>query len=346
LPSAAFPISNIVEEIMTPSVNRQYRLLNRPEGQYSPDLLGYAEGPVPEPAAGEFIVRNSVMSLDPALRSWMGSVRSYIEPVPLGDVMRAFAGGEIIASRNDSFPVGERAVGMFGWQDYAVSNGDKARLVPRGAEVADALGPVGVTGVSAHIGLFSIGQATAGETVVISAAAGAVGSVAVQLAKQAGCHVIGIAGGPEKCRWVEELGADHCIDYKMPGLGRALRDACPDRIDVFFDNVGGEILDAALARLALNARVVLCGGISQYNAERVQGPSNYLSLLSNRARMEGFIYFDDVDRWAAAEAAMAELVAAGRIIHKIDWVEGLANAPDAVSRLYTGAHDGRLLVRL
>jgi hypothetical protein len=331
---------------MNQIVNRQYRLLARPEIHYSPDLLGYREEMVPEPQVGEFVVRNRVMSLDPALRSWMGAVRSYIDPVPLGDVMRAFAGGDIIASRHDDFPVGERAVGMFGWQDYAVSNGDKARLVPRAVEIADALGPVGVTGVSAHIGLFSIGEAKAGETVVISAAAGAVGSVAVQLAKQAGCHVVGIAGGPAKCRWVEELGADQCIDYKQPGLGRALRNACPDRIDVFFDNVGGEILDTALARLALNARVVLCGGISQYNSNKVEGPSNYLSLLSNRARMEGFIYFDDADRWAAAEDAMVELVATGRIRHKIEWIEGLAQAPEAVSRLYSGAHDGRLLVRL
>lgn len=331
---------------MTRSVNRQFRLTERPKGDYRPDLLSYREEPIPHPGEGEFVVLNEVMSLDPALRSWMSEIRSYIDPVPLGGVMRAFSGGEIIESRHPDFPVGERAVGMFGWQDYAVSDGDKARLVPEGLTVADALGPVGVTGVTAHIGLFAIGEAKAGETVVISAAAGAVGSAAVQLARRAGCRVVGIAGGPAKCAWVEELGAEVCVDYKREDFGRAFRAACKGGIDVFFDNVGGEILDAALARLNLNARIALCGGISQYNAERVRGPSNYLSLLANRGRMEGFIYFDDIDRWANAEREMAELVRSGELTHKVEWVDGLLNAPEAVTRLYTGAHDGRLLVKL
>jgi NADPH-dependent curcumin reductase CurA len=331
---------------MTQAVNRQFRLAERPRGDYRPELLTYREEPVPEPGEDEFLVRNEVMSLDPALRSWMSEIRSYIDPVPLGGVMRAFSGGEIIASRHPGFPVGERAVGMFGWQDYAVSDGDKARLVPAGLTVADALGPVGVTGVTAHIGLFAIGAAKAGETVVVSAAAGAVGSAAVQLARRAGCRVVGIAGGPAKCAWVEELGAETCIDYKRDDFGRAFRAACKDGIDVFFDNVGGEILDAALARLNLNARIALCGGISQYNAEQVRGPTNYLSLLANRARMEGFIYFDDLERWANAEREMAELVRSGELVHKVEWVDGLLSAPEAVARLYTGAHDGRLLVKL
>jgi hypothetical protein len=319
-----------------------------------PTDFEFAAAPVAEPGSGEALVRVQYLSVDPAMRGWMNDAPSYVPPVKLGEVMRAIGVGRVIASGDESVAVGDTVTGMTGVQEYAVVRADGLRKVdPSLAPPARHLGVLGMPGMTAYFGLLEIGQPKEGETVVVSGAAGAVGSVVGQIAKLKGCRVVGVAGGPEKCRYlVEELGFDAAVDYKqeLPVLAntyKALRGHCPKGVDVYFDNVGGEILDAVLAQLAMRARVVICGGISQYNnAGAPQGPSYYLSLLVNRARMEGFLVFDYAARYGEAVAAIAGWLAEGKIKAREDVVEGLENFPEALLRLFTGENFGKLVIKV
>jgi NADPH-dependent curcumin reductase CurA len=280
----------------------------------------------------------------------MNDARSYVPPVPLGEVMRALVAGRVIESRNDAFSVGDHVTGALGVQEYAVSDGSDLRKVdPELAALPVHLSTLGMTGMTAYFGLLDVGRPQAGDTVVVSAAAGAVGQVVGQIAKIKGCRAVGIAGGAEKCRdLVEQLGFDAAIDYKGEDVGRALRRECPDGIDVYFDNVGGEILDAALARLARGARVVICGAISQYNAtDGMRGPSNYMSLLVNRATMTGFLVFDFAERYAEAMQEMASWLAAGELRSFEDIATGgVAKFPDTLLRLFRGENTGKQVLEI
>ena len=335
---------------MADRVNRQWLLKERPSAMVEPSNFEWREGPVPEPGEGEFLVQNLYLSLDPAMRTWMTNARSYIPPVEIGEVMRAACVGRVVESRHGAFAPGELVMGTFGWQDYAVSDGGgpiPVSKVPDGVPPTMPLGVLGITSLTAYFGLKEIGKPEPGQTVVVSGAAGATGSVAGQLAKRWGCRVIGIAGGPEKCRWLtEELGFDGAIDYKGEDVNARLRELCPKGIDVFFDNVGGDILEAALGNLARHARVVLCGAISNYNAQEPRGPRNYMNLLVRRARMEGFVVFDYFPRTEEAMAELVPMVMDGTLRHREDVRDGLERAPEALVDLYTGANAGKLLVKI
>ena len=308
----------------------------------------YVEEPVPSPGDGEFLVKVLYISLDPAMRGWMNDIRSYVPPVGIGEVMRAGAVGEVIESNNDGFGVGDHVVGLFGLQEYAASDGGGAvKVDPSLAPLPTYLGALGMTGLTAYFGLLDVGAAKEGETVVVSGAAGAVGSVAGQIAKIKGCRAVGIAGGPDKCAWiVDELGFDAAIDYKNESVRKALRTHCPDGVDVYFDNVGGDILEAALGALNFRGRVALCGAISQYNATELKGPANYLSLLVNRARMEGFIIFDFFSRYGEATAELARWYSEGKLQSKDDVVDGLETFPDTFLRLFSGENVGKLVLKV
>jgi NADPH-dependent curcumin reductase CurA len=332
------------------STNRQVRLAARPTGLPQASDWDLTEEPVPTPSAGEFVVEISHLSLDPAMRGWMNAGASYIDPVEVGEVMRAGAVGRVSASEHPGFAVGEHVTGAFGVQEHALSDGHGAiKIDPSLAPLPTYLGALGLTGMTAYFGLFDVAKLKDGETVVVSGAAGAVGSVAGQIARIKGCRVIGIAGGEEKCRWlVEELGFDAAIDYKSQDVRKALRDAAPKGVDVYFDNVGGEILDAVLTRLARGARIVICGAVSQYNAtEAVRGPSNYLSLLVYRASMTGMVVFDYAAGFAQAASEIAAWMQEGRLISREDIVDGGVDAfPTALLKLFAGENIGKLVLRV
>jgi NADPH-dependent curcumin reductase CurA len=295
------------------------------------------------------MIEVSHISVDPAMRGWMTDRPSYIPPVALGEVMRAPAVGRVIASNNQALPTGSWVTGLLGVQEYAISDGsDLVRVDPDRAPVSLYIGALGIPGLTAYFGMRDIGRAAPGDTVVVSGAAGAVGSIAVQIAKIAGCRVIGVAGGPEKCAWLtEDLGVDVAIDYKSDDLGARLREATPDRIDVFFDNVGGEILDRALARLAVRGRIVLCGGISRYNATSPWGPVNYLSLVTNRASMTGLIVFDYEERYPEAIDKLAAWIDEGRLVVREQIVKGgIEQFHDTLLSLFAGGNTGKLLLEL
>jgi NADPH-dependent curcumin reductase CurA len=302
------------------------------------------------PGDGEFLVRNLYLSLDPAMRTWMVDQPSYIPPVGLGEVMRGACVGRVVESRNDDYGEGDMVLGIFGWQDYAVSDGGgplPVNKLPSGVPPTLPLGVLGITSLTAYFGLKEIAKPKEGETVAVSGAAGATGSVTGQLAKIWGCRVVGIAGGREKCDWlVEELGFDGAIDYKAENVSKRLRELCPKGVDVFWDNVGGDILEAGLANLAWNARVVLCGAIANYNATEPKGPRNYMNLLVKRARMEGFVVFDYMSRSDEAMAELVPLVMEGKIRHREDVRDGLETAPAALVDLYTGDNRGKLIVKI
>jgi NADPH-dependent curcumin reductase len=332
------------------TTNRQIRLAARPTGLPDAGCWQLTEEPVPEPGDGELRVAISHVSLDPAMRGWMNDARSYIPPVEIGAVMRAAAAGEVTASNHPGFAVGDHVTGAFGVQEHAISDGaGVVRADTALAALPTWLGTLGLTGMTAYFGLRDVGRAQAGDTVVVSGAAGAVGSVAGQIAKLDGCRAIGIAGGEEKCRWLlDDLGFDAAIDYRSEDVRRALRGHAPDGVDVYFDNVGGEILDAVLTRLARGARVVICGAVSQYNATgAVRGPSNYLSLLVARASMTGMVVFDYADRYAEAAAEMAGWLGDGRLTTREDVVEGGVEAfPETLLRLFRGENIGKLVLKV
>jgi NADPH-dependent curcumin reductase len=333
-------------EAIMQAINRQFRLAARPVGLPAPTDWNVVEEPVREPADGEILVEVQYISLDPAMRGWMSDRRSYMPPIAIGDVMRAGGAGRVVASRNPSFSVGDQVTGMFGAQEHAVSNGKGVfKVDTRLAPLPVYLGTLGMPGLTAYFGLFETGKARSGDTVVVSAAAGAVGTVVGQIARIKGCRAIGIAGGPEKCGYiVDQLGFDAAIDYKGEDVKQALRRHCPKGIDVYFDNVGGEILDAALVNLARGARVVVCGAISQYNSAEMVGPKNYLSLLVNRASMTGMLVFDFADRYGEAVREMAGWYAAGQLKSREQIVRGLENFPDALLKLFRGENIGKLVL--
>jgi NADPH-dependent curcumin reductase len=334
---------------MSPT-NHQVRLAARPSGLPQPSDWNRTEEPVPAPGDGEFVVAISFLSLDPAMRGWMNAGTSYIDPVEIGDVMRAGAVGAVIASEHPGFAVGDHVYGDFGVQEYAVSDGRGAiKVDPSLAPLPTYLGTLGMTGMTAYFGLLDTGRLKQGDTVVVSGAAGAVGSVAGQIAKIKDCRVIGIAGGEEKCRWlIDDLGFDAAIDYKTQDVRGAMREAAPDRVDVYFDNVGGEILDAVLTRLARGARIVICGAVSQYNSTAgVRGPANYLSLLVARASMTGMVVFDYAPRYGQAMSEIAGWMSDGRLVSREDVLEGgLSAFPDALLALFAGENIGKLVLRV
>ncbi|HEY3019325.1 MAG TPA: NADP-dependent oxidoreductase [Solirubrobacteraceae bacterium] len=330
--------------------NHQIRLAARPTGLPKPSDWEHTTEPAREPGDGEVLVRTLYLSLDPAMRGWMNEGRSYIEPVALGDVMRAGGVGEVVASRTPDLAEGAHVSGLLGAQEYATLPAKTVIPVdPSLAPLPVYLGALGLTGMTAYFGLLDVGQAKEGDTVVVSGAAGAVGSVTGQIAKIKGCRAVGIAGGEEKCRWlVDELGFDAAIDYKNENVGRALRTHAPDGVDVFFDNVGGDILDAVLVGLARGARVVICGAISQYNATgAMRGPANYMMLLVNRARMEGFVVFDYASRYGEAAKELAGWLSDGRLKAREDIVEGGLDAfHDTLLKLFRGENVGKLVLQV
>jgi NADPH-dependent curcumin reductase CurA len=330
-------------------VNHQFRLAARPVGLPKPGDWQYTEEPVSEPGDGEVLVKVLYLSLDPAMRGWMSDARSYIAPVGIGETMRAGGAGEVLVSNHPDLAPGDLVTGLLGVQEYAVTHGNAVtKLDVSPAQLPTYLGTLGMPGLTAYFGLLDIGRPAEGETVVVSGAAGAVGGVVGQLAKLKGCRVVGIAGGAEKCRYVvEDLGFDAAIDYKAGDIAAGLREHAPKGIDIYFDNVGGEILDHALAGLARHARVIICGAISQYNVtDVVQGPSNYLSLLVNNASMTGFVIFDYAARYAEGLREMEGWFADGKLVSREDIAEGLENFPDTLLRLFSGENTGKLVLKL
>lgn len=332
------------------TIARQVRLASRPVGLPDRSTWHLTEQELPAVEAGEVLVRVTHLSLDPAMRGWLNDARSYAPPVAVGAVMRAIGVGTVVESRNAAFSAGDAVMGMVGAADHVVLPGDRLQRLDLGRAPAPTwLGALGMPGMTAWFGLFDVAAAKSGETVLVSGAAGAVGSVAGQLAKSQGCRVVGIAGGPEKTRWLTEaLGFDDAIDYKAGGVHRALRAALPDGIDVYFDNVGGEILDSALRLLRLKARIAICGGISAYNAtEPVPGPAHYMSLLVNRARMEGFLVSDYAERFPEATADMLARIEAGTLVTREHVVSGpLESFHDTFLMLFTGANTGKLVLEV
>ncbi|MGE5666515.1 MAG: NADP-dependent oxidoreductase [Betaproteobacteria bacterium] len=329
--------------------NRQFRLARRPMGLPVREDWNLTTEPVPAAGDGEIVVKVDYISLDPAMRGWMNEGKSYIPPVGLGEVMRAGAAGTVTESRHPGFKAGDTVSGGFGVQEYAVSDGKGVvKVDTRLAPLPVYLGTLGMPGMTAYFGLLEIGKPQPGQTVVVSGAAGAVGTVVGQIAKIKGCRVVGIAGGRDKCDWlVKELGFDAAIDYKAEDVRKALQAAAPAGIDVYFDNVGGDILDAALANLARGARIVICGAISQYNnTTPVKGPSNYLALLVNRASMTGMVVFDYADRYAVAAREMAGWMMEGKLKARSDVVEGFETFPETLLKLFKGENTGKLVLKV
>lgn len=330
--------------------NRRFKLKARPVGEAKRSDFDFVTEPVGTPGSGEIVVKNLYISLDPAMRGWMNEGKSYIEPVALGEVMRAGAVGKVMASNDKKFVEGDYVVGLLGVQDYYVGKPNLLNKVdPRMAPLPRFLGALGMPGLTAYFGLLDVCNPQPGETVVVSGAAGAVGSLVGQIAKIKGCRAIGIAGGADKCRYiVEELGFDGAVDYKQENLYESLRKHCPKGIDVYFDNVGGEILDIVLTQLARFARISICGAISQYNRgmDNIQGPKYYLSLLINSARMQGFVVFDYAARYGEGLTELAKWISEGKLKAREDIQEGLENFPEVFLKLFKGDNLGKLVLKV
>ncbi len=349
---------------LTATLNHQVRLAARPSGPIGPECWQFTEEAVAEPAEGGVLVKVLALSLDPAMRGWMNEGKSYIPPVAIGEVMRAGGIGVVVASKTAAFKVGDHVSGGPGVQEYwqvgaeQLKRSGMARIDLRAGTVTQWLNVLGMPGMTGYFGLMDVGQPKAGETVVVSGAAGAVGQTVGQIAKLKGCRVVGIAGGAAKCDWVvRELGFDACIDYKAPapaGAGKwdpvkdGLKQHCPQGVDIYFDNVGGDILDTVLTRINRKARIIICGAISQYNnTGAVAGPKNYLSLLVNRARMEGIVVFDYADRYPQAIAELAGYLKDGRMKSKEDVVKGgVAAFPATLAKLFSGENFGKLVLEV
>jgi hypothetical protein len=339
------------EEAQVAEVNRQVVLKERPVGMVGPSTTAVVEAAVPELEEGQALVRVRYLSIDPTIRTWMDDAPGYLPPIGIDEVIRSGGAGEVVASRSSRYEVGQMVTGMTGWQEYCVADEGFGAMAPapEGIELATTMNVLGVTGMTAYFGLLEVGGLREGDVVVVSGAAGATGSTVGQIARIKGASkVVGIAGGPEKCALLtEELGFDAAIDYREGQVGRQLRALCPQGIDLYFDNVGGDILDAALANLAMRGRVVLCGAIAGYNdTERVRGPVNYTNLIIRRGRMEGFIILDYVGRWPEAQEVMAGWLRSGELAHAEHVVEGIERAPEALNLLFTGGNTGKVLVSL
>jgi NADPH-dependent curcumin reductase CurA len=330
------------------AASRQFRLAARPTGLPGPECWELTSDPAPDPQDGEVVVRVLLVSLDPAMRGWMNDVPSYVPPVGIGEVMRAIGVGQVVESRHPRVAEGAYVTGLFGVAEHATLPGDAVTQVdPSLAPLPVFLNVLGMPGMTAYFGLLDVGRPQPGQTVVVSGAAGAVGATVGQIAKLKGCRAVGIAGGPEKCAMLTgEFGYDAAIDYKSDELAPALREKCPDRVDVFFDNVGGDVLDAVLGRLARGARVAICGAVSQYNSDRMQGPSNYMALLVRRASMTGFVVFDYADRYAEAAREMAGWMEEGKLVSREQTVAGIEAFPDALLMLFRGENKGKLILEV
>jgi NADPH-dependent curcumin reductase CurA len=329
-------------------MNRQWLYAKAPVGKITPDTFEWTETAIPVPRDGETLVRTRMLSLDPANRAWMMG-KTYRDALELGQVMSGFAVGEVVESKAAGFAKGDIVEGDWGWQDYAALPAHRLNKRTTQAALELLIGPLSVTGLTAYFGLLDVGRPKPGDTVLVSAAAGAVGTMVGQIAKLAGCRVVGTAGGQEKCDWlVRELGFDAAVDYRAGGLRRALAAACPAGIDVYFDNTGGPVLDAALSLMNLRGRIVCCGNVSQYDVEKpAPGPMAVPGLVvTKRLRMEGFIVMDFYDRRAEAEARLAQWVADGRIRAVVDIVDGLEKAPEALIGLLEGRNRGKRAVRI
>jgi NADPH-dependent curcumin reductase len=338
---------------MTALMNQQFRLAARPVGMPKNSDWQQVSEPVRVIDDGEILVKALYLSLDPAMRGWMNDAKSYIRPVAIGEVMRAGGIGVVLASRSPKFAPGDHVSGAIGIQQYWVGAADDRaagfyKVDPALAALPTYLNTLGMPGMTGYFGLLEVGQPKAGETVVVSGAAGAVGMVVGQVAKHYGCRVVGIAGGKNKCDFVvNELGFDACIDYKHGSVKDGLKAHCPGGVDVYFDNVGGDILDTVLTRINLKARIVICGAISQYNnTAPVKGPANYLALLVNRARMEGIVVFDYADRYPLAVAALAKWIKEGTFKSREDIVKNIENFPDALLMLFEGKNFGKLVLQV
>jgi NADPH-dependent curcumin reductase CurA len=330
-------------------MNKQLLFIKRPLGEADESTWSLETNPIPEIDEGQILIKQHYISLDPAMRGWMNEGKSYIEPMEIGSVMRAGSVGEIVASKNSKFKVGEFVAGTGGVQQYTATNGKGYYQVdPKLAPLPMYIGTLGMPGMTAYFGITEVGKVKEGETVLVSGAAGAVGSIVGQVAKIKGCKVVGIAGGPDKCKHVvEELGFDACIDYKNENVASRFKEECPKGIDIYFDNVGGEILDIALTRLRMHARIVICGAISQYNNKtRIKGPSNYLSLLVNRASMTGMVVFDYADRYKEGAQILGGWLAQGKLKSREDIYEGIENFPETFRRLFSGDKMGKLVLKV
>ena len=331
------------------TINKQWRLKQRPVGEPSAETWEYTESEIPSITEGQLLIKIEYISIDPAMRGWLNDAKSYIPPVQIGEVMRAGTVGKVIESKHEKFAVGDYVSGHNGVQSYAVSDGSGLYKVdPKIAPLSYYLGVLGMPGMTGYFGLLKTGEPKAGETVVVSGAAGAVGGLVGQIAKLKGCRVVGIAGGAEKCKFlVDELGFDAAIDYKNENVKKALKETCPKGVDVFFDNVGGDILNDVLTQINLRARIVICGAISQYNTTtEVKGPSNYLSLLVNRARMEGIVVFDNIKEYPTAMKDIAGWIGSGDIKVKDHIVEGIVTFPDTLMMLFKGENFGKLVLKV
>ena len=333
-----------------PEVNRQWRIVSRPQGRVKPSDFEWREDPLPEIGDRQILVRIIYLSLDPTNRGWMNPVDTYLPMLPLGAVMRGITIGVVESSRHPGFKAGDIVQGLGGWQEYFVGDASgwtKLARVPD-LPISAYFGAMGHIGFTAYFGLTDIGQPKPGETLVVSAAAGAVGSITGQIGKILGCRVVGIAGSDDKCQWItHDLGFDAAINYRKEDIRAALDRTCPKGIDIDFENVGGEIMDAVLGRLNLFARVIVCGLISQYNATTVvPGPSNFFNILLKRARVQGFIVTDYASRFPEAAAKIMEWLKEGKLQYRLDVVKGLENAPVALNRLFDGANTGKLLVKV
>jgi NADPH-dependent curcumin reductase len=330
------------------TVNTQCRLAERPAGKLTASNWQIVEEPKPAAAEGQFVVQVDYLSIDPAMRTWLNAGRSYVPPVEIGEVMRALGVGHVVESRHPGFVVGDDVSGIFGVQRYAVSDGTEVNKIDTAVAPAPVyLSALGISGLTAYFGLLDVGRPEPGQTVLVSGAAGSVGSIVGQIARIKGCRAVGIAGGADKCRWlVEEVGFDAAIDYKSADLRKELKAHAPDGVDVYFDNVGGATLEAALNRLAHGARIVLCGAVSQYN-DTPRGPSNYMQLLVARASMTGFVIFDYAKRYPEGVAQLANWLNSGELQSHEQIEHGDVDAfPDALLKLFRGENTGKLILAL
>ncbi len=338
---------------MTGTMNRQFRLKERPAGRVSLENFDFVEEPVPETGKNQVLVRNLYLSLDPTNRVWMTDVPQYMPPVAIGAVMRGGGLGQVVDSKNPNFKVGDMVNGLLGWQDYALIDGsDKLvpQVLPKGLPVplTAMLGAAGLTGLTAYFGLLEVGQPKAGETIVVSAAAGAVGSIVGQIAKIKGCRVVGIAGSEDKCKWIKnDLGFDEAINYKATDWKEKLASACPNGVDINFENVGGEIMNQVNSLLNNKARVVLCGLISGYNdQDGAKSRANLVPILMKRARIEGFIILDYAARFREGSTQLAQWIFLKKLKYRETIVDGLENAPQALNKLFDGDNFGKLMIKI
>lgn len=331
-------------------INQQWRLASRPQGLIKESDFEWREEALPVPGDGELLVRIIYLSLDPAIRGWVTDAKSYIPPVAIGEVMRGITIGVVAQSKHADFKIGNLVQGFLGWQTYALSDGTGLTLLPQDGtqDLTTYLGLFSLVGPTAYFGLLHVGEPKSGDTLVVSAAAGAVGSIVGQIGKIKGCRVVGIAGSDEKCRWITEtLGFDAAVNYKTASVSERLKEFCPDGIDIYFDNVGGAILDTVLTLINVKARIVVCGLISQYNAEDpVPGPYQFRNILTQRARVQGFVILDYLDRIQEAIADLGKWLAEGKLQYRVHVVEGLEKAPQALNMLFDGSNKGKLMVKV